>query len=205
MTCTQFRDRLDAYIDRELAPDAMTAAAAHRSTCAACDRLATRAVETKAAVQRAVLATAVPPGLEARIRTMATPRSQRWRAVAAAAIVIGLPAGIATHNRVESGAANAMDRMALRLDDSSTVVLTGTLLCRDCELEHRYGIKSPCRTIGHHGAIAADDGRIWNLVEQEAASRLVHDNSLLGRRLVVHGRIFRGARALVVDSYQFTS
>ncbi len=98
-----------------------------------------------------------------------------------------------------------MDQMALRLDGSSAVVLTGTVLCRDCELEHRYGIEAPCKTIGHHGAIATDDGRIWNLVEQKVAADLIHDESLLGRRVVVHGRIFRGARALVIDTYQFAS
>lgn len=205
MTCTQFRTVLDAYIDHELAADAMAGAAAHRMACAQCDRLALRAMETKAAIQRAVAATDLPPSLEMRIRSVAAPRWRRWRNAAAAVLILGLTAGFATHRRVESGAANAMDQIALRLDGSSAVVLTGTLLCRDCELEHRYGIKAPCKTIGHHGAIATDDGRIWNLVEQKVAADLIHDEALLGRRVVVHGRIFRGARALVIESYQFTS
>ncbi|MGE3957390.1 MAG: anti-sigma factor [Vicinamibacterales bacterium] len=205
MTCTQFRTVLDAYIDHELAPDAMAAAGAHRIACGHCDRLALRAIETKGAVQRAVMATELPPGLEMRVRAVAAPRWRRWQTAAAAVLVLGLTAGFATPRRVESGAANAMDQMALRLDGSSAVVLTGTLLCRDCELEHRYGIKAPCKTIGHHGALATDDGRIWNLVEQKVAADLIHDESLLGRRVVVHGRIFRGARALVIDTYQFTS
>jgi hypothetical protein len=107
--------------------------------------------------------------------------------------------------RVERFAANAMDRLALRLDGSSEVELHGVLLCRDCELEHRYGIEAPCKKIGHHGAIATADGRIWNLVEQKAAADLIHDETLLGRQIVVRGRVFRGARALVIDSYQFQS
>ncbi|MGE3842934.1 MAG: anti-sigma factor [Vicinamibacterales bacterium] len=206
MTCTQFRDVLDAYIDHELAPDAMASATAHRSLCSSCDRLVLRALDTKAAVRRTATAHAIPSDLEARLRLAIAPRWRPWHLTAAAAVlIVALWAGLAAHGRIESGAANAMDQMALRLDGSSPVVLTGTLLCRDCELEHRYGIQAPCKTIGHHGALATDDGRIWNLVEQKVAADLIHDASLLGRRVVVHGRIFRGARALVIDTYEFAS
>lgn len=206
MHCTQFRDVLDAYIDHELAADAMAAASAHRRVCPSCERIVLTALETKSTVRRVASAPAIPPGLDARVRSVAAPRWRRRYATAAAAVLfIALSAGFAGHGRVERGAANAMDQMALRLDDSSAVVLTGTVLCRDCELERRYGIAAPCRTIGHHGAIATDDGRIWNLVEQKAASELIHDNTLLGRRVVVRGRVFRGARALVIESYQFQS
>lgn len=98
-----------------------------------------------------------------------------------------------------------MDRVALQLDDSSDIVLEGTVLCRDCELEHRYGIQASCRLIGHHGAIATPDGRIWNIVEQRSSSELIHDTSLLGKKVLVRGHVLRGARALVVESYTFES
>ena len=208
MTCTQFRDALDCYLDRELAPEAMAAADQHRADCPACDRLAGSARELKASVQRTVAAVQVPEGLEARVRRAIAPRWTRpraWLPAAAAAVILTLLAGGVMRGRVETGAANAMDRLALRLDGSSEVVLHGVLLCRDCELEHRYGIEAPCKRIGHHGAIATADGRIWNLVEQQAATELIHNESLLGRQVVVRGRVFRGARALVVESYQFQS
>jgi hypothetical protein len=111
----------------------------------------------------------------------------------------------ATRPPVGANAANVVDRLALRLDDSSFVVLEGTLLCRDCELEHRYGIEASCRVIGHHGAIATADGRIWNLVEQQSSAELIHNASLLGKKVLVRGRLFRGPRALVIDSYQLES
>ncbi len=208
MTCTQFRDALDCYLDHELSPDALAAADQHRADCPACDRLAGSARELKAAVQRTVTAVQVPEGLEARVR-LATgrrwTRPRAWLPAAAAAVMLLVLAGGMVRASVETGAANAMDRLALRLDGSSEVVLHGVLLCRDCELEHRYGVEAPCNKIGHHGAIATPDGRIWNLVEQQAASELIHDERLLGRQIVVHGRVFRGARALVVESYQFQS
>jgi hypothetical protein len=208
MTCTQFRDALDCYLDRELAPDAMAAADHHRADCPACDRLAVTARELKASVKQTVEAVPLPDGLEARIRLATAPRWTRppaWMAAAAAAVILVVLAGGMMPERVERFAANAMDRLALRLDGSSDVELHGVLLCRDCELEHRYGIEAPCKKIGHHGAIATADGRIWNLVEQKAAADLIHDETLLGRQIVVRGRVFRGARALVIDSYQFQS
>lgn len=208
MTCAQFRDVLDCYLDGELSADAMAAANHHRTECPACDRLVSGARDLQAAVRQTVASVDLPPGLEARIRTATAPGWTRWNRgvpATAAAVLLMLLAGGAAGGRVETGAANVMDRLALRLDGSSEVVLHGVLLCRDCELEHRYGIEAPCRKIGHHGAIATADGRIWNLVEQTASEALIHDKTLLGRPLVVRGRVFRGARALVVESYQFQS
>ena len=207
MTCTQFRDALDCYLDRELAPEAMAAADRHRADCPACDRLAAAARELKTSVKRTVEAVPLPNGLDAHVRLATAPRWTRPRVwlPAAAAVILMVLAGDAVRGRIETGAANAMDRLALRLDGSGEVVLHGVLLCRDCELEHRYGIEAPCKKIGHHGAIATADGRIWNLVEQKAAADLIHDERLLGRQIVVRGRVFRGARALVIESYQFQS
>jgi hypothetical protein len=112
---------------------------------------------------------------------------------------------VSTRAPIDIGAANAMDRLALRLDETSPVVLEGKILCRDCELEHRYGVKASCKTIGHHGAIATADGRIWNIVEQGTSAKLIHDESLLGKTIVVRGRLFRNSRALVVESYELGS
>ena len=208
MTCAQFRDVLDCYLDRELAPDAMANAEHHGADCPACRRVIATARELKTRVRRTVEATDMPVGLKARVRAATAPQWTRprvWRPAAAAAVLLALLGTGALGGRVVTGAANAMDRLALRLDGSSEVVLHGVLLCRDCELEHRYGIEAPCKKIGHHGAIATADGRIWNLVEQKAAADLIHNESLLGRQIVVRGRVFRGARALVIDSYQFQS
>lgn len=208
MTCRQFRDALDCYLDHELAEESMAAAERHRAQCAACERLATAAEQLRIAVRHAVAATPVPADLEARIRRATAP-PRRWQgyglAAAAAVLLVAALGSAVMGDTVTRGTANTMDGLALRLDDSSEVVLRGTLLCRDCELERRYGIAAPCRTIGHHGAIATADGRIWNLVEQSPASALIHDSTLLGRRIVVRGRVFRGARAMVVESYGFTS
>jgi hypothetical protein len=217
MTCQQFREALDCYVDGELSAAAAVAADAHRQECLQCDRAVTRVLEIRNAVRHTVGAMTASPDLEARVRAAITPRwlgplaatrsFGRGRSAFAVATLVLLTVFLfgATRPLVGANAANVMDRLALRLDDSSAVVLEGTLLCRDCELEHRYGIKASCRVIGHHGAIATADGRIWNIVEQQSSAQLIHDTSLLGKKVLVQGRLFRGARALVIDSYQIES
>lgn len=217
MTCKQFRESLDCYIDGELSLDAAAAADAHRRDCRPCDRAADRLRAMKGAVRRVVSVSELPPGLEARVRAAvdhtrpgarASRRISRATQAAlaiAALILFAVVLRAAAGGPSGQGVANAFDAAALRLDDSSAVVLEGTLLCRDCELEHRYGVQASCRTVGHHGAIATADGRIWNIVEQRSSSELIHDERLLGRKLVVRGRLYRGSRALVIESYEFSS
>ena len=188
---------------------------AHRGDCAACHADADHLLRLKSAVRQTVQGVAVPPDLEARVGVAVTAfgggersgrwLARRWVALAAAAVVLAAVSFAATRPSVEMGTADALDRLALRVDDSSPVVLEGTVLCRDCELEHRYGVKANCPVIGHHGAIATADGRIWNIVEQRASASLIHDAQVLGKKIVVHGRVFRGSRALVIERYQIVS
>jgi hypothetical protein len=216
MTCKQFRESLDCYVDGELSLDATAAADLHRHECPSCERSASRALALKAAVRQTVAAPDLPPGLEARIRaSVAQPppvgASSRVtgavKALAALAALVLFAVALGAANLRPTGyrLANAFDGAALRLDDTSAVVLEGTVLCRDCELEQRYGVKASCRSIGHHGAIATADGRIWNIVEQRSSSALIHDERLLGRKVVVRGRVYRGSRAVVVESYDLAS
>jgi hypothetical protein len=217
MNCKQFRESLDCYLDGELSAAASAAGDAHRKECPQCDRAVQRQHELKTAVRRAVNAVTPPPGLDARVRSAVAPRwiypfgatgsvGLRRPAFALAALaVLAVASSATTPPPIDVSVANAMDRLALRLDDSSPVVLEGTVLCRDCELEHRYGIKASCPTIGHHGAVATADGRIWNIVEQRSSAALIHEESLLGKKVVIRGHLFRGSRALVIDSYQIGS
>ncbi len=210
MTCEQFRESVDCYVDGELSAEAKTAVERHRAECVGCDTAARQIAELRASVRRAVSDIPLPGHLEARIRTATAapfPRrrdagvgGRRWWAVAAAVLLL-VAGGLALSagRAAPGGAADVFERMALQVSDTGAVVIEGTVLCRDCELEHRYGVQAPCRRIGHHGAIATADGRIWNLVDQEPAADLIHNEALLGRRVLVHGRMYRGARALVVE------
>jgi hypothetical protein len=217
MNCKQFRESLDCYLDGELSAAASAAADAHRKECPQCDRAVTHLQQLKAVVRRTVSVATPPAALDARIRAaVANPWTRSFDtvrsfgprrsvlALAAVAMFI-LAVTVSTRAPIDVSAANAMDRLALRLDDTSPVVLKGKILCRDCELEHRYGVKASCTTIGHHGAIATADGRIWNIVEQRTSAALIHDERLLGKAIVVQGRLFRNSRALVIESYELGS
>jgi len=203
--------------DGELSAAASAAADVHRKECPQCDRAVTRLQELKTAVRRTVNVATPPSDLDARVRpAVATPWMRPFDTIMsfgprrsafalAVVVVLILAVTVSTRSPIDVSAANAMDRLALRLDDTSPVVLEGKVLCRDCELEHRYGVKASCKVLGHHGAIATADGRIWNIVEQRTSAALIHDESLLGKNVVVRGRLFRGSRALVIESYQLGS
>lgn len=212
MDCKQFREVLDCYVDHELSPDAMAAADVHLRECTGCQRATARLLELRRYIRETVTAAVPSPALERRVRASLRPT---WTSVsrplalrlAAAAILLGVAVwvGIANRAQAEDALAVAMDRVVVALAGPSRVIVEGTILCRDCELERRYGVKAMCRQIGHHGAIATADGRIWNIVEQPSSSVLIHDGALLGKRVHVRARLFRPAGAMVIDSYTIRS
>lgn len=215
MDCKQFREALEYYVHGELSADAAAAADAHRRECPRCDRVMGRLLSLRGEVKRVVNMDAPPPLLEQRVRTALRPRWMTgWdpaapiglrRTAAAALVVLGLATlWVAVSNRgpFARAAAAALDRVAIRLDESSMADIDGTVLCRDCELEHRYGITASCKVIGHHGAIAMADGRLWNIVEQGTSADLIHENALLGKAVHVRARFFRRAGAIEVESYR---
>jgi hypothetical protein len=213
MDCIQFRELLDCYVDRELSAPAMSAADEHRRECAACGQAAASLEGLRRELQRTVAAHQPPGGLERRIR-QALPGAwhglpSAWAPaiyfrVAAAAIVVLTLGSMAARYRAEvrEGVVGALDRVSVSLSDPTTIVLDATVLCRDCELEARHGVRAPCARIGHHGALATPDGHLWNIVEQPSSTELIHDDDLRGRRVRVRGRLYRDARTIEIDSYQ---
>ena len=210
MDCIHLREMLDCYVDDELSAEASAEAAAHVRECAACARAVSEVASLRLHVRQAVM-TDVPADLEQRIRRSLRPWSAarplaigRMAAMAAGAalVIVALwiasPAGAGARDT----AASALDRAVVRLAEPRDVVLEGVVLCRDCELERRYGIPAPCQTIGHHGAIATSDGRIWNIIDHPSAQRLIHDDSLHGKTVRVRARMLRPAGTIAVDGYE---
>ena len=64
MSCEQFRESIDCYLDGELSAKASAAADAHRRECRDCDRAVTSLLEMRTALKQTVAAVSVPPGLE---------------------------------------------------------------------------------------------------------------------------------------------
>jgi len=90
--CDQLRERLDAYLSRELPDEARAEVARHLESCPSCAAELENRVRVRAQLQAAVRSTAVPVGLEARVRHTIRMQAVRPRtglyAVAAAAAVI---------------------------------------------------------------------------------------------------------------------
>jgi anti-sigma factor (TIGR02949 family) len=203
MDCKKLREVLDAYVDRELSVDAATQAKAHIAECITCRRAVECLARLREAVRTAAGKADAPVELMERVRSSASPRWHRAVAIQAIAATMVL-AGVLTLfvPSVRGAAATALDFLSLKLDDSRHVVLEGKLLCRDCQLEKEYGYHAMCPLTGHHGAIVTRDGRIWNILEGEKSRDLIHNSSLLGRRVRVEGRIYRKAGSVAVSDYQ---
>ncbi len=76
MDCKEFREVLDLYIDAELAPERMTAALAHLSECAACERAEKELLRLRRALKLAVSQHQPPDELRLRVRRLSQPL---WR------------------------------------------------------------------------------------------------------------------------------
>jgi Putative zinc-finger len=212
MDCKQLSEVLDCYVDGELSPDAMAGAEMHVRGCAQCARAVAYLNGLRAQVRRTVSESVPPQELSVRVRESLRAKWRsplvlswarlRWPAAAALLFAVGAVAFAATSSWFGAALASTIDRAVVGLDETRHVTFEGTLLCRDCELEKRGHIRALCPTIGHHGALATSDGRLWSIVEQPASSSLIHNSDLLGARVRAHGRRFRGAGSFSVEKYE---
>ncbi len=204
MDCKNLREVLDLYVDGELSPEATVQAEAHLAECQACRRAADRLQGLRHAVKTAVSQYQPAPQLASRVRkSTVSPWHRRpaWAlAVATAALLIVAFAVSAAQLR--GAVANTLEAAAFHLDDSRSVVMEGLLLCRDCQLKKEYGYHAMCPLKGHHGTLQAKDGKIWNILDGDASEDLIHNSALLGRTVRIHGRCFRRASSIEVDSYE---
>jgi len=204
MDCKSVREILDLYVDGELSPEATVQAEAHLAECHACRRAADSLQRLRWAVKAAVSQYQPAPQLANRVRrSTLSPWHRRpaWAlAVTAAALLIVALAASAPQLR--GAAANTLEAAAFHLDDSRSVVMEGTLLCRDCQLKKEYGYHAMCPLKGHHGTLQTKDGKIWNILDGDASEDLIHNSRLLGRTVRIHGRCFRRASSIEVESYE---
>jgi anti-sigma factor (TIGR02949 family) len=203
MDCKKLREVLDAYVDRELSADAAAQAEGHIAECGACRRAAEGLTRLREAVKAAAGKPEAPLQLMERVRGSVSPRWHRAAAIQAIAATLIL-AGVLTLfvPGVRGAAATALDFLSLKLDDNRQLVLEGKLICRDCQLEKEYGYHAMCPLTGHHGWLATSDGRLWSILEGKVSEELIHNSSLLGRRVRIRGRIMRKAGSIEVSDYQ---
>jgi len=203
MDCKKLREVLDAYADHELSDDATAQAEAHIAECSACRRAVENLARLREAVRTAAGKPEAPLELIERVRSSVSPRWHRASVIQAIAAILVLAAALTFFlPSVRGAAATALDFLSLTLDETRPVVLEGTLVCRDCLLEIRYGYPKMCALTGHHGWLQTSDGRLWGILEGNASQELIHNSKLLRRRVRLHGRIFRKASSIEVSEYE---
>jgi len=204
MDCKDLREVLDLFVDGELSPEATVKAETHLAECQACRRAADRLQGLRQAVKATVSQYEPAPELVHSVRrSTLSPWHRRpaWTLamVAVALLVVALAASVP---QLRGVAANTLEATAFHLDDSRSVVMEGTLLCRDCQLKKEYGYRAMCPLKGHHGTLQTKDGKIWNILDGDASEDLIHNSALLGRIVRIQGRCFRRASSIEVDSYE---
>ncbi len=203
MDCKNIREILDLYVDGELSPEANAQAEAHLAECVACRNTVAGLKRLRQAVKTAVGQYRPTAQLVDRVRQSTISwrsRPRTWVPVAATALLIAVMALFAPE--IRAAIANELEVAAFHLDDSRATVMEGRLLCRDCLLKEEYGYHAMCPTRGHHGSLQTKDGKIWNILDGDASEDLIHNSALLGRSVRIHGRCFRRASSIEVDSYE---
>jgi len=203
MNCKNIREILDLYVDRELSPEATVQAETHLAECVECRNTVARLKRLGQAVKTAVSQYQPPTQLVDQVRRSTASRWRRattWVPIAATILLLAVLALSAP--QIRAAVAAELEVAAFHLDDARATVMEGKLLCRDCLLKDEYGYHAMCPTRGHHGSLETSDGKIWNILDGQASDELIHNPKLLGRTIRIHGRCFRRASSVEVDSYE---
>jgi len=203
MDCKNIREILDLYVDGELSPEAAVHAETHLAECAACRNTVARLNRLRQAVKTVVGQYQPPSQLVAQVRQSTVfqwKRATTWVLAAATVLLVAVLGLISS--QVRATVADGLEVVAFHLDDSRATVMEGKLLCRDCLLKDEYGYHAMCPTRGHHGSLQTSDGKIWHILDGDASEELIHNSELLGRTIRIHGRCFRRASSVEVDSYE---
>ena len=180
MNCTQARFLLYAHMDREISSCESEALARHLSRCGPCNARARSAQGLAKLLRSRMDRTPAPETLLLRLRRGAPPEVQPRLPVfafAAALLLIILPvvadgpgrhpAGTsATLLASAAGGALTSSRPASLQADSRKVLLTGTLVCLQCEARHEAGL-CPLPESQHEPGFCADNGEVWRLMSRD--------------------------------------
>ncbi len=196
MNCTQARFLLYAYMDREISSCESEALSRHLSRCGPCNARARSAQGLARLLRSRMDRTPAPAALLLRLRRGAPPEIQPRLPVfafAAALLLIilpvvadgpgGHPAGApATLLASAAGGALTSPRPASLQSDSRKVLLTGTLVCLQCETRHEAGL-CPLPESQHEPGFCADNGEVWRLMSRDPSITLAG----VGQTVTVEG------------------
>jgi len=172
MNCTQARFFLYAHLDREISSSEAQALARHLSRCGPCSERSRSAQGLAKLLRSRMDRSPVPPGLLVRLRRGGPPEVQPRLpafAFAAALLLVILPVvadGPGAHPATAPVTASASLLSSSPQTDSRKVLLTGTLVCLQCETRHEAGL-CPLPEKHHEPGFCADNGEVWRLMSRD--------------------------------------
>lgn len=179
MNCTQARFLLYAHLDREISSCEAEQLSRHLSQCGPCNARRRSAQGLARLLRSRMDRTPAPAALLMRLRQGAPPRVQPRLpafAFAAALLLVILPVvadgPAARPAQPLSAAAPGMVNASLLIvsgqSESRKVLLTGTLVCLQCETRHEAGL-CPLPETQHEAGFCADNGEVWRLMSRDPA------------------------------------
>ena len=172
MNCTQARFFLYAHLEREISSSEAQALARHLARCGSCNERSRSAHGLARLLRSRTDRTPAPPGLLVRLRQGTPPEIQPRLpafAFAAALLLVILPVvadGPGAHPAATPAIASASLLPASLQADSRKVLLTGTLVCLQCETRHEAGL-CPLPETHHEPGFCADNGEVWRLMSRD--------------------------------------
>jgi len=175
MSCTQARFLLYAHLDREISSCETEALSRHLSECGSCAARARSARGLANLLRSRLDRTPAPPGLVMRLRRGDPPQVRpRFPAFAVAAVLLvmilpvvadgpGARPAVAPAIALSSAVAASPLPASSAKADSQRVLLTGTLVCLQCETRHEVGL-CPLPESQHEPGFCADNGEVWRLM-----------------------------------------
>jgi hypothetical protein len=175
MSCIQARFLLYAHLDREISSCETEALSRHLSECSSCAARARSARGLANLLRSRLDRTPAPPGLVVRLRRGDPPQVRpRFPAFAVAAVLLviilpvvadgpGARPAVAPAIALSSAVPASPLPSSAEKADSQRVLLTGTLVCLQCETRHEAGI-CPLPESQHEPGFCADNGEVWRLM-----------------------------------------
>ncbi len=175
MNCSQARFLLYAHMDREVSSCEAEALSRHLSECGSCAARARSARGLANLLRSHLDRTPAPAGLVVRLSRGDPPQVRpRFPALAVAAVLLviilpvvadgpGVRRPVAPAVALSSAVAVSPILAPSAKADSRRVLLTGTLVCLQCETRHEAGL-CPLPESQHEPGLCADNGEVWRLM-----------------------------------------
>lgn len=194
MNCAEARFLLYAHLDRDISRCEAEALSRHLTECTPCEARARSARSLPSLLRSRLDRAPAPPGLIVRLRRGEPPHVRpRFPAfVLAAAVLVAILPVVADGPAVRSASTPAIALSSVAPSplvsaprpDSQRVLLTGTLVCLQCETRHEAGL-CPLPESQHEPGFCADNGEVWRLMARDPSA--MQASLGLGQTVTVEG------------------